>query len=74
MVVNSIGVPAAPATIEGPAAPLSAAPRIVIRDAGQASAAPVASVSIVIPVFNEEGNLRELHRRLGANLAALGLP
>lgn len=33
-----------------------------------------ASLSIVVPVFNEEGNLRELHRRLTTVLEAIGLP
>jgi glycosyltransferase involved in cell wall biosynthesis len=72
MVVNTIGVPA---TIDGPAAPLSAmAAPPAVRDAERAATAPIASISIVIPVFNEEGNLRELHRRLSDNLAAIGLP
>ena len=38
------------------------------------SVPPVASVSVVVPVYNEEGNLAELHRRLTAVLADLGLP
>jgi glycosyltransferase involved in cell wall biosynthesis len=36
--------------------------------------APIASVSVVVPVFNEEGNLPELHRRLVAVLEGVGLP
>ncbi|MDQ3696251.1 MAG: glycosyltransferase family 2 protein [Chloroflexota bacterium] len=32
------------------------------------------SLSIVIPVFNEEGNLDELHRRLSAVLRGIALP
>jgi glycosyltransferase involved in cell wall biosynthesis len=32
------------------------------------------SISLVIPVFNEEGNLAELHRRLTEVLASLALP
>jgi glycosyltransferase involved in cell wall biosynthesis len=32
------------------------------------------SISLVIPVYNEEGNLAELHRRLTTVLASLGLP
>jgi len=35
---------------------------------------PIRSLSIVIPVHNEEGNLVELHRRLTDVLAAIGLP
>ncbi|MBA2518848.1 MAG: glycosyltransferase family 2 protein [Chloroflexia bacterium] len=35
---------------------------------------PITSLSIVIPVFNEEGNLDELHRRLSAVLSGIALP
>jgi glycosyltransferase involved in cell wall biosynthesis len=70
MVVNTVG---APTTIDGPSAPLTAT-RTAVRGVGPSDARPVASLSIVIPVYNEEGNLRELHRRLGENLAAIGLP
>ena len=35
---------------------------------------PVGALSIVVPVFNEEGNLRELHARLTAELRGIGLP
>ncbi|MEA2582858.1 MAG: hypothetical protein QOF33_943 [Thermomicrobiales bacterium] len=35
---------------------------------------PIRSLSIVIPVHDEEGNLDELHRRLTAVLVAIGLP
>jgi glycosyltransferase involved in cell wall biosynthesis len=35
---------------------------------------PIRSISIVIPVFHEEGNLVELHRRLTGVLAEIGLP
>lgn len=34
----------------------------------------IGSISIVVPVYNEEGNLAELHRRLTAVLARLALP
>jgi hypothetical protein len=53
------------------------------RDTGRATvtdrsipspAVPVASLSIVVPVYNEEGNLAELYRRLTAVLTALALP
>lgn len=32
------------------------------------------SISIVVPVYNEEGNLAELHRRLSSVLVGFGLP
>jgi glycosyltransferase involved in cell wall biosynthesis len=35
---------------------------------------PITSLSIVIPVINEEGNLKELHQRLTASMATIGLP
>ena len=35
---------------------------------------PIASLSILIPVMNEEGNLRELYDRLSSALAHIGLP
>jgi glycosyltransferase involved in cell wall biosynthesis len=35
---------------------------------------PIGSISVVVPVFNEEGNLGELHRRLTGVLTGLGLP
>lgn len=31
-------------------------------------------LSVVVPVFNEEGGIAELHRRLGAALASAGMP
>ncbi len=34
----------------------------------------IRSVSVVVPCYNEEGNLPELHRRLSAVLASLALP
>ncbi len=34
----------------------------------------VRSISVVVPVYNEEGNLRELHRRVTAVLDQVGLP
>ncbi len=36
--------------------------------------APVRGISVVVPVYNEEGNLRELHRRVAAVLEQVGLP
>ncbi len=35
---------------------------------------PLAAVSVVVPVYNEEGNVRELHRRLTGVLAGTDLP
>jgi glycosyltransferase involved in cell wall biosynthesis len=35
---------------------------------------PIRSLSVVVPVQNEEGNLEELHRRLTTVLTAIGLP
>ncbi len=35
---------------------------------------PIRGLTIVVPVMNEEGNLRELHRRLTEVLGAVGLP
>jgi len=35
---------------------------------------PIASVSVVVPVYNEEGNLPELQRRVVATLAGMGKP
>jgi glycosyltransferase involved in cell wall biosynthesis len=35
---------------------------------------PVRSISILVPVYNEEGNLAELHRRLTWVLTSVGLP
>lgn len=34
----------------------------------------IESLSVLIPVMNEEGNLEELHRRLSAQLDEIGLP
>lgn len=39
-----------------------------------AAVAPIAGVSVVVPIFNEEGNLVELHRRVVAALERVGLP
>src|SRR5215217_7393617 len=53
------------------------APAVVARYDGQSVAAgesPIRSLSIVIPVHNEEGNLEELHLQLTDSLMAIGLP
>jgi glycosyltransferase involved in cell wall biosynthesis len=52
-------------------------PITVVGADGQHAAAgepPIGSLSIVIPVHNEEGNLVELHRRLTDVLAEIALP
>lgn len=49
----------------------------VVMDVPKASlepAVPVSGISIVVPVYNEEGNLRELHRQLVDALNAIALP
>lgn len=69
------------------ATPAAAAARAVPEDVGRSAsrvgfgdaalletAPPVASVSVVVPVYNEEGNIRELHRRLIGALDGLALP
>jgi glycosyltransferase involved in cell wall biosynthesis len=38
------------------------------------SVPPIGSISVLIPVMNEEGNLDELHARLTAELERIGLP
>jgi glycosyltransferase involved in cell wall biosynthesis len=38
------------------------------------SSPPIASISVLIPVMNEEGNLPELHSRLTTVLTAIGKP
>jgi glycosyltransferase involved in cell wall biosynthesis len=56
----------------------AAAREAAVQRSGQAVArddhAQPESLSIVIPVMNEEGNLRELHHRLTAVLERIGLP
>ena len=77
---QAAGAVAAPGAPPAPARHLpSPAPRAVpLAGEGDAAAAeagpPIASVSVVVPVYNEEGNIPALHRRLSAVLAALDLP
>lgn len=50
---------------------------LVTREAASATdtfAAPIRSLSILIPVMNEEGNLPELYTRLSEQLDEIGLP
>lgn len=61
-----------PAAVDGRGT--TPAPSLVAVDGLASAAAPIASVSVVVPVMNEEGNLPELHRRLTAALAGTGLP
>jgi glycosyltransferase involved in cell wall biosynthesis len=42
--------------------------------ADQSGSERIGSISVVIPVYNEEGNLPELHRRLTAVMSDLDLP
>lgn len=55
---------------EAPALSLANAPRIV-QDIG---VKPIRSLSILVPVMNEEGNLPELYEQVTAQLAEIGLP
>ena len=55
-------------------APVRDASRIAPAAATLEYVPPITGVSIVVPVFNEEGNLRELHRQVAAALDRVGLP
>lgn len=64
---------------DGPASHLTERDRVqVVAGAADATEAqglpPLRSVSVVVPVFNEEGNLDELHRRLTSVLHQIALP
>ena len=50
--------------------PMNAAPRLVT----DISDHPVTSLTILVPVMNEEGNLPELYARVSESLAEIGLP
>lgn len=67
-----------PVTIPQPEMPQQPARlSLAVHDDGHDSAggAPsIRSISVVVPVFNEEGNLAELHRRLTTVLKSVGLP
>jgi glycosyltransferase involved in cell wall biosynthesis len=52
----------------------TAASQALAPGAPEPSAAPFASLSVVIPVYNEEGNLAELYRRVTRVLTGLPLP
>ena len=52
----------------------NAVARTLAQDDPRPVAEPFTSLSIVVPVYNEEGNLAELYRRLTAVLTALALP
>src|SRR5215207_203405 len=73
---HRISMPAGTARPTGDATVVSP-PAVVARYDGQSVAAgelPIRSLSIVIPVHNEEGNLEELHLQLTESLTAIGLP
>jgi len=73
----SHAVAAPSVTPRQPNPPTSIEPRPLSVDQNNArrvSTLEIGNISIVIPVFNEEGNLVELHRRLTAVLGSLGLP
>ena len=42
--------------------------------AGTETTRPAAEISVVVPVYNEEPNLRELHRRIVTTLEGMGRP
>jgi glycosyltransferase involved in cell wall biosynthesis len=67
------GAPARRGRAQAPPAYLAdgAAPAVAARPAGEPAPDAVA-VSVVVPAYNEEGNLPELHRRLTAVLAGTG--
>jgi glycosyltransferase involved in cell wall biosynthesis len=63
------------------AQPIAGGAREMLAEAALAPSAPapepsvrVDAVAVVVPVFNEEGNLRELHRRVVHVLDGVGLP
>ena len=57
-----------------PALTDTSAPRMGLDGVADDAPAPIAGISVVVPVQDEEGNLPELHRRLSAALLALALP
>ena len=59
-------------TFQTPIAAISPLPRP--ESAADARVVPITSISVVIPVYNEAGNLAELHRWLTAVLSALARP
>lgn len=56
------------------AMPFASADDTVAQMVGDIAPVPIESLSILIPVMNEEGNLRELYDRLLASLDRVGLP
>lgn len=57
-----------------PAARVATPARAIQLATGEDAPPKIGSISLVIPVFHEEGNLVELHRQLTASLEAIGLP
>jgi glycosyltransferase involved in cell wall biosynthesis len=54
--------------------PFASADDTVAELVGDIAPVPIESLTILIPVMNEEGNLRELYERLLASLDRVGLP
>jgi glycosyltransferase involved in cell wall biosynthesis len=73
MTAVSRAVPAPAAASTDAAEHLHAHPRHVALHA-DVSEPPIGSLSILVPIMNEEGNLDELYARLSAQLDAIGLP
>lgn len=78
-IVESKGVEAPPRLISE--RPTPASPTVVPTPIGEPALLapvdafpPIVQVSVVVPVFNEEGNLRELHRRVTNVLGETGHP
>lgn len=61
-----------PPTVVGPTADRAAA--ALDRPLAAEAALRIGSVSVLVPVYNEAGNVDELHRRLGAVLDRIALP
>ena len=69
-VATSIGIDQGPRSTTERTVPSAETARV----AQGVDAAPIRSLSIVIPVMNEEGNLPELYERLTAKLEEINLP
>lgn len=66
---STSAAPSTPESRQQPVAPASSAMPLA-----DISVPPIGSLSILIPVMNEEGNLDELHHRLCAEMERIGLP
>lgn len=75
MSAADIAAPRAPAVRSArPVAPVVDQTAVTVAADRQADESSITSISLVIPVYNEEGNLGELHQRLTSVLTDLGLP